>query len=135
MGGRGRNAAYRRIKLEREKRNMIKHISYVYRRINIFLDVIASAAAWTVALMIRSYIDTGTFFSSEHFQRYLWFLYLVIILWPLLLNFNGLYPTNRARTIKRSLSIIIKSSIQGLLIVFALLFALRKSSMRGSIFL
>ena len=104
---------------------MIRHINYVYRRINIIGDGAISGISFLIAVAFRSYASTGSFFSLGYYQRHLWGFYVCVVLWPLLLNLNGLYPTNRTRTIKRAVGIIIKSSIQGLLILLALLFALK----------
>ncbi len=59
---------------------------------------------------------------------------MVMGLWPFLLSVNGLYPTNRARTINRALVIIVKSSFQGLVIILAILFMFKSKASRLLVF-
>ena len=78
--------------------------------------------AYTLAACIRSYIDTGGFSITGIYLRYFWICYVVMALWPLLLDINGIYSTMRFKTIGRAVGIIVKSSLQGLFFMLALLF-------------
>ncbi|UCG34865.1 MAG: sugar transferase [Candidatus Omnitrophota bacterium] len=104
---------------------MHKEIRYFYRKINILGDALIAAVAFLAAMYLKAYFDTGFWILPEHFLQYFWLFYVVVALWPLLLNLNGLYPTNRLRTIRSAVKIIIQSSFQGALIIFAILFALK----------
>lgn len=101
---------------------MIKERIYIYRRLNIILDAFIAGISFIAAMYLRIYYDTGTLVLTEHYQRYFWLFYVVTILWPILLNINGIYPTTRLRTLGRAIWIIIKSSFQGLFIILAALF-------------
>lgn len=86
------------------------------------MDVAISGLSFLIATYLRIHLETGTFILTEHYRRYLWLIYVVMVLWPILLNINGIYPTTRLRTIKRATGIVVKSSLQGLFIVLAFLF-------------
>ena len=101
---------------------MLKERLSFYRRVNFFSDTIIAGLSYILAMFIKGYAETGSFIIPRHILEYDWILYVAMALWPLLLNINGLYPANRLRTIARASGIIVKASVQGLLIVFALLF-------------
>ena len=101
---------------------MLKERLSFYRRVNFFSDTIITGLSYVVAMFIKGYSETGLLIIPKHILQYDWVLYVVMFLWPLLLNMNGLYPANRLRTTARASGIIVKSSIQGLLVVFAILF-------------
>ncbi|MGD2279498.1 MAG: sugar transferase, partial [Candidatus Omnitrophota bacterium] len=105
---------------------MFKYRVSIYRKINIAVDALITGASFVLAILIRGYWETGSFVFIEHYFRYFWYLlYFLMFLWPLLLIFNGLYPTDRLRTAGRAAQIILKSSLQGFLIVLAVLFVFR----------
>ena len=104
---------------------MLKERVYIYRRINIFADSIIAGISFMAAMYMRIHLETGTFIMTEHYRRYLWLMIVVMVLWPLLLNINGIYPTNRLRTIERAIRIVVTSSLQGLFVVVGLLFLLK----------
>jgi hypothetical protein len=104
---------------------MLKERAYIYRRLNLFGDVFIAGISFLIAMLARVYLETGSFVLSEHYRRYFWLIYIVMVMWPFLLNVNGIYPTNRLRTVKRATGIIIKSSLQGLFAILAFLFILR----------
>lgn len=101
---------------------MIKERMYIYRRLNIFADALIAGLSFMAAMYLRIQLETGCFVMTDHYRRYLWLICVVMILWPLLLNINGLYPANRLRPIERAVRIIITSSLQGLFIVVGFLF-------------
>ena len=104
---------------------MLKEKLSFYRRVNFFSDTTIAGVSYILAMFIKGYAETGIIIIPRHILQYDWVLYVVMALWPILLNINGLYPANRLRTTARASGIIVKSSIQGLLIVFALLFILK----------
>ncbi|MFA5008226.1 MAG: sugar transferase [Candidatus Omnitrophota bacterium] len=75
-----------------------------------------------LSVWLKTYNDTGNFNVPFYIRNYYWLTYIVVILWPLLLNINGLYPTNRLRTLWEKIRIILFSSFQGFLIIFTVLF-------------
>ena len=79
---------------------MHKEIRYFYRKINILGDALIAAVSFPVAMFLRAYLDTGSWVLPEQYLRYFWLFYVVVALWPLLLNLNCLYTTNILRTIK-----------------------------------
>ena len=101
---------------------MFKHKLAILRKVNIVFDLFLIGAAYLAVLGIRIYIDMGDFYSLESYLPYLWIMIFPLILWPLLINVNGLYPTDRLRTFSRAALIISKSSIQGILLFLAFLF-------------
>ena len=101
---------------------MLKDRTYVYRRLNLFADIVIVGVSFLIAMYLRAHLETGSFVLTAHYRRYLWLIYVVMILWPLMLNINGIYPTNRLRTLKRATGIIFESTVQGLIIVLAFLF-------------
>lgn len=96
-----------------------------YRRVNFLSDAIISGLSYITAMFLKGYMETGLIVIPKHILNYDWLLYVVMFLWPLLLNVNGLYPANRLRTTPRAAAIITKSSLQGLVVVFAILFILK----------
>ena len=104
---------------------MHREIRYFYRKINILGDALIAAVSFPAAMFLKSYIDTGSWVLPEHYLSYFWLFYVVVALWPLLLNLNGLYPTNRLRTVRNAVKIIVQSSFQGAIIIFAILFMLK----------
>ena len=104
---------------------MLKEKLSFYRRVNFFSDTTIAGTSYILAMFIKGYAEMGVIIIPRHILQYDWVLYVVMALWPILLNINGLYPANRLRTTARASGIIVKSSIQGLLIVFALLFILK----------
>lgn len=87
-----------------------------------FVDAVIASFSFMAAMYLRVHLETSSFVMTEHYRRYLWLIYVVMPLWPLLLNLNGLYPANRLRTIGHAVRIIITSSMQGLFIVIGFLF-------------
>lgn len=104
---------------------MLKERAYIYKRLNLVADAVVTGMSFLSAMFIRGYFETGSFKLPRHYMRYFWIFYLVLLLWPLLLNINDMYPANRLRRIKRTATIIVKSSLQGLFIILALLFIFR----------
>lgn len=101
---------------------MFRERMHIFRRLNIFTDIAIVLFSFLISVFLRNYADTGILILSQQYRNYLWLVYIVAVLWPLLLNINGIYPTNRLRTAERAVRIITVSSFQGLLIVLALLF-------------
>ena len=101
---------------------MLKYRLQVYRRLNLTIDGVISAFSFLLSVLIKNYQETGGLILSSSQFEYLWFFFVIIIAWPVLLSINGLYPTNRLRTIRASLFIILKASFQGLLVIFSLIF-------------
>ncbi len=101
---------------------MIKERIYIYKRLNMFADAVIAGLSFMAAMYLRIHLETGSLIMTEHYSRYLWLIYVVMALWPLLLNVNGLYPAKRLRTTERAALIIITSSLQGLFIVVGFLF-------------
>ncbi len=93
-----------------------------YRRYNVIADAIITAISFLSAMYIRAYSETGLFSLPSHYYQYLWILYFLLVIWPLLLYINGLYPTNRLRTVSRAAQIIVKSCLQGLFIILSVFF-------------
>lgn len=101
---------------------MFKEINYIFRRVNIVADAIITAMAFIASMFITSYANPQFVLQPEHVYVYAGLFYFVIFLWPVLLNINGLYPTNRLRTWKETTGILLKTSFHGLVILFAALY-------------
>ena len=107
---------------------MLLHKHYLYRRLNIAADILIAAVSFLVVMHLKVYADTGAFILTPFYRAYTWLIYVVLTLWPLLLNINGIYPTDRLRTLRRAIWIICKSSFQGLLLVLAFLYVFKLQS-------
>ena len=106
---------------------MFKYKYAIYRQLNIAVDAAIIALSFLIAMLIRRYVGAYLLlpsqYSTVYFPEYFWaFIFPLVFLWSFLLNTNGLYPTDRLRTLERASRIILKSSFQGLFLVFAFLF-------------
>ena len=101
---------------------MFKHRLDILRKVNIAFDIFLTGASYLLVLAGRIYIDRGDISSFQSYLPYLWIMIFPLVLWPLLINVNGLYPTDRLRTFSRAALIISKSSAQGVLLFLAFLF-------------
>lgn len=101
---------------------MYREINYIYRRLNIVSDALITTAAYMISMYIVGYVYTGNFFIPGYMHKYDWLFYPMVFLWLALLNINGLYPTNRLRTLTETAHLIIYTSFQGAVMVFAALF-------------
>ena len=104
---------------------MLKEKRHIFRRLNIALDGVIAGISFILAVFIRCYMDFHSFSIAGNYSQYLWLSYIVAILWPLLLDLNGIYPVSRFRSIRSVIYIIIQSSMQGLLFMLAFFFASR----------
>ncbi|MFC1548662.1 sugar transferase [Candidatus Omnitrophota bacterium] len=119
---------------------MFKYKYAVYRQLNIGVDALIVALSFFIALVIRGCAGTDSFslpwYSSVYFPDYCWVLvFPLVLLWPLFLNANRLYPTDRLRTWSRASKIILKSSIQALFLIYALLFIFKFQDMSRTVIL
>ena len=82
---------------------MLKRRARVFIGLFLFSDVLLSAAAWLGAYFLRFHFppllsllpaDKGV----PPFDRYLWLLPLIVLLWPIVLYFRGLYEVQRVRS-------------------------------------
>jgi len=80
-----------------------------------------------LTMLLRSYMDTRSLVISPIYLNYAWFIFVIAILWPMLLIANGMYPVNRMRTLGRTAGIIVRASLQGLMLLFALIFMVKIS--------
>ena len=101
---------------------MYKEIDHIYRRANILADMATTGLAYIASAYILTFTATKSFVIPQYIMRYFWLFYIVVLLWPLLLNINGLYPTNRIRVLSETSKVIIYSSFQGLILILAILY-------------
>ncbi len=101
---------------------MYREMNFLYRRINLIVDGLLTGLAFKAAMYISGYIYIGRFCIPKNMHGYDWLLYPVVILWPVLLIVNGLYPTNRLRTFTETAKLIAHAGFQGALFIFAVLF-------------
>lgn len=97
----------------------------IYRKINITGDVVIAFLSFVVAVGASSYFQTGALGAQSILSKFLGVALIVSVLWPVLLNVNGIYPTSRLRSFFQVVQIISKSSLQGALILIAILFVFR----------
>ena len=101
---------------------MYREINYIYRRINFILDAAITGTVFMASMYLIGYLLTGHFSIPSHMRSYVWLVYPSMVLWPLLLTINGLYPTNRLRTFAETARIVAVSGIQCGITIFAMLF-------------
>lgn len=104
---------------------MFKEANRIFRKANIAADIIITGAAFAAAILITSHTNEDFSLTPRNLHVYTWLFYLSVFLWPVLLNINGLYPASRIRARKQTVWIILKTSLQGFLLVFAILFVFK----------
>ncbi|MBD3296580.1 MAG: hypothetical protein GF392_04365, partial [Candidatus Omnitrophica bacterium] len=107
---------------------MFSHRFSALRKINISMDAFIAAFSVLLAILIRAYTLTGRVYVEYLFSDHFWIVIVAFFLWPVLLNVNGLYPTDRLRRPFHAVLIILKSCVQGILFVMVLVFMLKISS-------
>jgi len=108
-----------------------KYISYYLN--NIFLDSVIAALSLFIAYAIRLWItdiafiyDWGVFIPTVHSFRYFaWLLYVIIPLWPILMDINGAYSSMKFISLKRVIWIYVKSVTQATFILIILMFVFK----------
>lgn len=111
------------------------HRYSVFRMVNITADAFIAAGSFFLAILIRSYIDTGAIAIgiAPRYRGFLWVCLFAFFLWPMLLHINGLYPPDRLRSNRRVMMVILKNSVQGALVILAMIFVLKLPVMNRSI--
>jgi Undecaprenyl-phosphate glucose phosphotransferase len=81
---------------------VLKHKARIFVGVFLVSDVLLSAVAWLAAYFLR--FDFPPLLSVlpadkgvPPFDRYLWLLPLIVLLWPIVLYFQGLYEVQRVR--------------------------------------
>ncbi len=106
---------------------MLRRHATIYRQLNILVDIIIVGGSFMLAILLWKFVKTGGGDLSRLSHYYYGLFFVVICIWPLVLKLNGLYPTNRPRSLRRIFVIVLKSALQGALALFALLFLLKMS--------
>ena len=105
-----------------------KYISYYLN--NIFFDAIIASISLFIAYAIRIWIadiaflyDWAIFIPTVHsFSYFSWLLYIIIPLWPILMDINGAYSSIKFIPFKKALWIYFKSVTQATFILIMLMF-------------
>ncbi len=104
---------------------MLREGNHIYRRLNVMADMAMTGLAYIISTVILGFISSGSLSIPHYSTRYFWLFYLTIVLWPSLLNINGLYPTNRLRTLLETFRIITYTSFQSFIFIMAILYAFK----------
>jgi len=112
----------------------LSHRFLLFRKINISLDAVLAGFSVLMALAIRSFMQSGNFYIPYLFEEHIWVVFFAFLAWPVILNVNGLYPTDRLRKPAQVIRIILKSCFQGVLLIVAIIFLFKiKTSNRAVI--
>lgn len=104
---------------------MLKEKQHIFIRLDFVLNAMIVMCSFILAIKVRGYFETGSLAIGDTYRQYIEVGYLLMILWPVLLYLNGIYSTNRFRSVKSDAVIIIRSSAEGVLLMFAIFFIFR----------
>ena len=103
---------------------MIRHRHKITASIYLAGDIVAIAAAFFAAWQLR--FETGLFAAADQpeFGRYLALLPFILVLWPIVYYFHGLYQVQRGRSrSEEGVNLVIAIILASLLLSFAMVWA------------
>jgi len=112
---------------------MLKDRGFVLGRVDMLIDALLVAISLYLAYWVRHiYYLQFHRFSLEAlipFTVYAWLFLIILPLWPMLLEINGLYSSLRIKTLRDIFWIILKSVFLGIATLILVLFVLRIQTM------
>lgn len=103
---------------------MLRQQSHIFKRLNNLADIAITAVAFILAYQVRNNLATAAQWQHlgklAYFEYYSAIFIISCILWPLLINFNGLYAFKGVRKFSAEVNIILKSSIEATVLIIAI---------------
>lgn len=111
---------------------MLQRHHHILRRLHNLIDAFLTAVTFGGVYLFRDYFVA--WFSTEDlgpllpFERYAPLMLLAVVLWPVVLNYHGLYDLTRLRKAFTNIGIIFRGSLESTLLLVAIIFLFQMES-------